>query len=98
MLREREILLGVTGGISAYKSVILCRDLIQAGANVHVVMTENATRFVTPLTFQTISGNPVTRELFELFSGSEIGHVTLADRAHATVVAPATANLLGKVA
>ncbi len=98
MLRDREIILGVTGGIAAYKSVLLCRDLIQGGANVHVVMTENATQFVTPLTFQTISGNPVTHELFELFSGSEIGHVTLADRAHAMVVAPATANLLGKVA
>jgi phosphopantothenoylcysteine decarboxylase/phosphopantothenate--cysteine ligase len=98
MLRDREIILGVTGGIAAYKSVLLCRDLTQAGANVHVVMTDNATQFVTPLTFQTISGNPVTHQLFALFQGSEIGHVTLADRAHAMVVAPATANLLGKVA
>ncbi len=98
MLRDREIILGVSGGIAAYKSVLLCRDLTQRGANVHVVMTENATQFVTPLTFQTISGNPVTHELFALFQGSEIGHVTLADRAHIMVVAPATANLLGKVA
>jgi len=98
MLRNREIILGVSGGIAAYKSVHLCRELTRRGANVHVVMTENATQFVTPLTFQTISGNPVTHELFELFQGSQIGHVTLADRAHAMVVAPATANILGKVA
>ncbi len=98
MLRGREILLGITGGIAAYKSVLLCRELSRRGANVHVVMTKNAMNFVTPLTFQTISGNPVTHELFELFSGSEIGHVSLADRAHALVVAPATANILGKVA
>jgi len=98
MLTGKEIILGVTGGIAAYKSVLLCRDLTKAGANVHVVMTRHATEFVTPLTFQTLSGNPVTHELFELFRGSQIGHVSLADRAHATVVAPATANLLGKVA
>ncbi|MHB8763235.1 MAG: bifunctional phosphopantothenoylcysteine decarboxylase/phosphopantothenate--cysteine ligase CoaBC [Deferrisomatales bacterium] len=98
MLRNREIILGVTGGIAAYKTVILCRELTKRGANVHVVMTKNAMNFVTPLTFQTITGNPVTREMFELFQGSEIGHVTLADRAHLIAVAPATANLLGKVA
>ncbi len=98
MLRDREIILGVTGGIAAYKSVILARELSKRGASVHVVMTESATNFVTPLTFQTITGNPVTRHMFELFQGSEIGHVTLADRAHLIVVAPATANLLGKIA
>lgn len=98
MLRGKEILLGVTGGIAAYKSVYLCRELTVRGANVHVVMTKNAMNFVTPLTFQTISGNPVTHKMFELFRGPEIGHVALADRAHALVVAPATANILGKVA
>ncbi|RMG98419.1 MAG: bifunctional phosphopantothenoylcysteine decarboxylase/phosphopantothenate--cysteine ligase CoaBC [Candidatus Dadabacteria bacterium] len=98
MLRGKEILLGVTGGIAAYKSVYLCRELTVRGANVHVVMTKNAMNFVTPLTFQTISGNPVTHRMFELFRGPEIGHVALADRAHALVVAPATANILGKVA
>ncbi len=98
MLRGKQILLGVTGGIAAYKSVYLCRELTLRGADVHVVMTKNAMNFVTPLTFQTISGNPVTHEMFELFRGPEIGHVSLADRAHALVVAPATANLLGKVA
>ncbi|MBI5017674.1 MAG: bifunctional phosphopantothenoylcysteine decarboxylase/phosphopantothenate--cysteine ligase CoaBC [Deltaproteobacteria bacterium] len=98
MLRNREIILGVTGGIAVYKSIFLCRELTQQGANVHVVMTKNAMEFVTPLTFQTISGNTVTHDLFELFHASQIGHVALADRAHALVVAPATANILGKVA
>ncbi len=98
MIRGREIILGVTGSIAAYKAVYLCRELIKREANVHVVMTASATEFVTPLTFQTVTGNPVTMDMFELLSGSQIGHVSLADRAHITVVAPATANILGKVA
>lgn len=98
MIRDLEIILGVTGSIAAYKSVFLCREMIRRGANVHVAMTKNATNFVTPLTFQTVTGNPVTTEMFELFQGSEIGHIALADRAHITVVAPASANILGKVA
>lgn len=98
MLNDLEIILGVTGSIAAYKAVILARELNQCGANVHVVMTKHATEFVTPLTFQTVTGNPVTMDMFELLAGSEIGHVSLADRAHITVVAPATANILGKVA
>lgn len=98
MVRGREIILGVTGSIAAYKAVYLARELIKRGANVHVVPTKNAMHFVTPLTFQTVTGNPVTTEMFELLSGSEIGHVSLADRAHITVVAPATANVIGKVA
>lgn len=98
MISGLEIILGVTGGIAAYKSVYMCREMTRRGANVHVVMTKSAAEFVTPLTFQTISGNPVTQDLFELFSGSEIGHISLADRAHILVVAPATANILGKVA
>lgn len=98
MVKHMEIILGVTGSIAAYKAVYLARELVRQGANVHVVMTKNATEFVTPLTFQTVTGNPVTTQMFELFSGSEIGHIALADRAHITVVAPATANILGKVA
>jgi phosphopantothenoylcysteine decarboxylase/phosphopantothenate--cysteine ligase len=98
MIRDLEIILGVTGSIAVYKAVYLCRELIRRGANVHVVMTKNAMNFVTPLTFQTVTGNPVTVEMFELFQGSKIGHISLADRAHITVVAPATANILSKVA
>lgn len=98
MIRDREIILGVTGSIAAYKAVYLARELIKRGANVHVVATANAMNFVTPLTFQTVTGNPVTNDMFELLYGSQIGHVSLADRAHITVVAPATANIIGKVA
>jgi phosphopantothenoylcysteine decarboxylase/phosphopantothenate--cysteine ligase len=98
MIKGLEITLGVTGSIAVYKAVYLCRELIKRGANVHTVMTKNAINFVNPLTFQTVTGNPVTIEMFELLTGSEIGHISLADRAHITVVAPATANIMGKVA
>lgn len=98
MLRNKEIIVGVTGGIAAYKTVELVRGLTRRGANVHVVMTKNAMEFVTPLTFQTVSGNTVIHEMFELFTGSKIGHITLSDIADLLVIAPATANIIGKVA
>ena len=74
------------------------RLCVKAGADVHVVMTEHAREFVTPLTFQTLSGNPVQTDLFNLYQEKEIGHISLADRADLFVVAPATANIIGKVA
>ncbi|MDH3454634.1 MAG: bifunctional phosphopantothenoylcysteine decarboxylase/phosphopantothenate--cysteine ligase CoaBC [Desulfuromonadales bacterium] len=92
------VILGVTGGIAAYKAAELLRLLVKAGAEVHVVMTRSAQEFVTPLTFQTLSGNPVHTELFNLIQEQEIGHISLADRADLVLVAPATANLIGKVA
>ena len=98
MLMGKEILLGVTGGIAAYKAVELLREMTKRGANVHVIMTENAKRFVTPLTFQTLSGNPVLHEMFRLLEGSKIGHVAMSDIADLMVIAPATANILGKIA
>jgi len=98
MLKNREIILGVSGGIAAYKAVELLRELTKGGANVHVVMTKNAQQFITPLTFQTLSGNPVLCDMFQLLMGSKIGHVTLADIADLMVIAPATANILGKIA
>ncbi len=98
MLHGKEILLGVTGGIAAYKSVLLLRELTKEGANVNVIMTKSATEFVGPLTFQTLSGNPVTTDIFTLFASSEIGHVALATRADLLVIAPATANIIGKIA
>jgi len=98
MLHGKEILLGVTGGIAAYKSVLLLRELTKYGANVNVIMTQSATEFVGPLTFQTLSGNPVTTDIFTLFDSSEIGHVSLASRADLLVIAPATANIIGKIA
>ncbi len=98
MLRNKEIIVGITGGIAAYKTAELIRALSKHGANVHVVMTKNAMQFVTPLTFQTLSGNPVIHEMFELFRGSKIGHIALSDIADLLVISPATANIIGKVA
>lgn len=98
VFRDKQIVLGVSGGIAAYKSAELLRLLVKAGACVQVVMTRNAREFVTPLTFQTLSGNPVHTELFNLIQEREIGHIALADRAHLFLIAPATANLIGKVA
>jgi len=98
MLQKREIIVGVTGGIAAYKITELVRALTKLGASVHVVMTKNAMEFITPLTFQTISGNPVTHNMFELVTGGKIGHIALSDIADQMVIAPATANVIGKVA
>ena len=98
MLRNKEIIVGITGGIAAYKTAEFIRILTRRGANVHVVMTKNAMQFVTPLTFQTLSGNPVIHEMFELFRGSKIGHIALSDIADLLVIVPATANIIGKIA
>ncbi|OPY75401.1 MAG: Coenzyme A biosynthesis bifunctional protein CoaBC [Syntrophorhabdus sp. PtaU1.Bin153] len=98
MLTNKEIIVGITGGIAAYKTAELVRELSKRGANVHVVMTKNAMEFVTPLTFQTLSGNPVVHEMFELFAGSKIGHIALSDIADQMVIVPATANIIGKIA
>ncbi|MCK4507999.1 MAG: bifunctional phosphopantothenoylcysteine decarboxylase/phosphopantothenate--cysteine ligase CoaBC [Desulfuromonadales bacterium] len=98
MLQGRCVILGVTGGIAAYKAAELLRLLIKAGAEVHVVMTRSAQEFIAPLTFQTLSGNPVHTELFSLIQEQEIGHISLADRADLVLIVPATANLVGKVA
>ena len=98
MLRGKQIVLGVTGGIAVYKAVELLRLLTKAGAVVQVVMTRGATEFVAPLTFQTLSGQPVHLELFSLISEQQIGHISLAERADLFVIAPATANFVGKIA
>lgn len=97
-LSGKTVVLGVTGGIAVYKAVELLRLLVKAGAEVHAIMTRAATEFVTPLTFQTLSGNPVSTELFNLYQEREIGHISLADRADLLLVAPATANCIAKVA
>lgn len=98
MLQGKEIVLGVCGGIAAYKAAELVRLYSKAGANVSVIMTEAAQEFITPLTFQTLSGRPVHTELFSLLQEQDIGHISLADRADLLVIAPATANLIGKLA
>jgi len=95
-LQGRSVLLGVTGGIAAYKSAALARLLRERGADVHVVMTEGATRFIGPDTFAALTGNPVHTGLFE--QTESVLHVRLAREAHVAVVAPATANVIAKLA
>lgn len=98
MLTDKKIILGICGGIAAYKAIELLRLLTKAGADVHVIMTRAAQEFVAPLTFQTLSSNPVHTELFNLIAEREIGHISLADRADLFIIAPATANIIGKIA
>ncbi len=98
MLANKTVVLGVTGSISVYKAVELASRLTQAGARVEVVMTRAATEFVTPLTFRTITGRPVVTEMFELASEFSIEHVALAEAADVVVIAPATANIIAKLA
>ncbi len=97
-LHEAHIVLGVTGGIAAYKSADLASKLVQAGATVDVVMTEGATHFVNPLTFQALTGRPVHTDMWKLIEQTEMAHLSLAWRANALVVAPLTANTLAKMA
>jgi phosphopantothenoylcysteine decarboxylase/phosphopantothenate--cysteine ligase len=97
-LAGKRVVLGVTGGIAAYKAAELVRLLVKGGATVRVVMTEAATRFITPLTLQTLSGSPVALDLFDPASEAEIGHIKLADEADLLVVAPATADFIARMA
>src|SRR5262250_799161 len=97
-LAGRELILGVTGSIAAYKAVYLLRELTRLGASVTVCLSEHAREFVGPLTFRTLSGRPVLSNIFDPQSDDAVEHVALAERAHAVVVAPATANVLAKAA
>lgn len=97
-LDGRTVVLGVTGGIAAYKSVELVRLMRGAGARVRVVMTRSATRFVGPTTFEALCGEPVWLEMFENPSRAVMRHIDWAQQSDAVVVAPATANILGKLA
>ena len=98
MLKGKRILLGVTGSVAAYKAVELTRQLIRRGAEVQVVMTEAATRFLTPLTFETLSRQPVLLDMWSLHYASRIGHIEATARADLFVIAPATARTLAKLA
>lgn len=98
MLKGTKVVLGVTGGIAAYKAAEFVRLLVKGEVDIHVVMTENAQRFVAPLTFQTLSGNSVVTDPFALLEDAAIGHIALADLAELIVILPATANIIGKIA
>ena len=92
------ILLGVTGSIAAYKACELTRLFVKGGHDVHVIMTQAATRFVAPLTFRTLSRNPVSIDMFDEPDEWVPGHISLAERADVLVIAPCTANVLAKLA
>ena len=97
-LTGRHVVLGVTGGIAAYKACEVVSRLRKLGAAVHVIMTKNATEFVAPLTFETLSNNPVVTDTFARPETWEVEHIALAQRAEVFVIAPATANILAKMA
>ena len=95
---KKNIVLGVCGGIAAYKSVELLRRLVKLGARVRVIMTRSAVRFVGPMTFEVLSGNKVCVDLFDEKDDASIRHIAWAEEAHGVVIAPATANMVAKLA
>jgi len=97
-LQGNRIVLGVTGGIAAYKTATVCSRLVQAGADVDVVMTTAAQQFITPLTFQALTHRPVYTDMFDIPAGQNISHISLADSADLLMIAPVTANTLSKLA
>ena len=98
MLKGKNILIGVTGGIAAYKTATIIRLLVKEGASVKVIMTEHAKEFITPLTLATLSKNPVLTDFFDPENGSWNSHVDLGIWADLFLIAPATANTIGKLA
>lgn len=98
LLKDKTILLGVAGGIAAYKSAALASLLIRAGASVHVIMTEHAKNFINPITFETLTGNKCISDTFDRNFEFQVEHVALAKKADAIIVAPATANVIAKLA
>jgi phosphopantothenoylcysteine decarboxylase len=98
MSKTKNIVLGVTGSIAAYRAVDLASQLVKQGCSVHVVMTNDAQKFVTPLPFKTLSRNPVVTDLYDEDDGWKPTHIRLADEADLLLIAPATANCLAKLA
>lgn len=98
MLNNKEIILGVTGSIAAYKAAEIASKLVQLKANVTVVMTESAVKFITPLTFQTLTKNRALVAMFESDYEYNPKHIALADKTDLLLIAPATANIIGKMA
>lgn len=98
MFQNKKIIVGVSGGIAVYKACTLVSQLVQEGASVKVIMTKNATEFVSPLTFQALSRNPVHVDVFDELDPEKIAHIDLADWADFFILAPATANTIAKLA
>ena len=98
MFKDLNIVVGITGGIAAYKACGIVSFLKQQGANVDVIMTKNACEFITPLTLETLSSNKVVIDMFDRPDYMEVGHISLAKKADLFLIVPATANIIGKVA
>jgi phosphopantothenoylcysteine decarboxylase / phosphopantothenate---cysteine ligase len=97
-LFNKKIILGVSGSIATYKAIELLRLLVKLGARVHVVMSANAVKFVTPLTFEALSGNPVYYQVFDSYSSMQMEHIRMMESADLLLIAPATAGIIGKIA
>jgi phosphopantothenoylcysteine decarboxylase/phosphopantothenate--cysteine ligase len=97
MLKNKTVILGITGGIAAYKAADIASKLTQAGARVETVMTESATKFITALTLRNITGRPVVTDMYEPASEYHEEHIALAEAADAVLIAPATANTIAKL-
>jgi phosphopantothenoylcysteine decarboxylase/phosphopantothenoylcysteine decarboxylase/phosphopantothenate--cysteine ligase len=95
---SRHILLGVTGSVAAYKAAEIARRLVKSGYRVHVILTRSAEEFITPLTFQSLTKDKVYTDMFEKVDAPDIHHISLAKQADLVLLAPATANLIGKLA
>ena len=98
MLKGKTVVVGITGSIAAYKMADLCHTLKKMGADVHVIMTKNATEFISPLTFETLTNNKCITDTFDRNFMYNVEHVSLAKKADIFVVAPASANIISKIA
>ncbi len=98
MLKGKTVILGITGGIACYKAAELTSLLVKQHADVNVIMTKGATEFMSPLTFEALTGNKVHTDIFDECSGTEIPHISLSGKADALIIAPATANVIAKLA
>ena len=98
MLKGKTVLLGVTGSIAAYKAADLASRLIKQHAEVHVIMTENAAKFISPITFETLTGRKCITDTFDRNHPIEVEHISLAKKADLAIIAPATANVIAKMA
>ncbi|MDR1522690.1 MAG: phosphopantothenoylcysteine decarboxylase [Endomicrobium sp.] len=97
-LKNKNIILGICGGIAAYKSCDIIRQLVKLKANVECILTKNGSNFITPLTLQTLSGNKVHQDLFEEVENYDVNHISLSKKADIIVIAPATADVIARLA
>lgn len=98
MLKGKTVLLGVTGSIAAYKMANVASMLVKMGCDVHVILTENATHFITPITFETLTGNKCIVDTFDRNFQFHVAHISLAKKADVVLIAPASANVIAKMA